>query len=128
MLSFIQYIYLTILGSIGGIIGGMGSAGYQIIIPGLFLSGITKNYKEAIGTTLLVTLPPLSIGAVYNFWNSGYVKVDVAIILIIIYTIAATFSAIYVIKYFSDKTLTLLYGTYFLLLSMYFFYKYVFFL
>jgi uncharacterized membrane protein YfcA len=125
MLRLIQYIYATIIASIGGILGGMGTAGSQIIIPGLLVTGITKTYKEAIGTTLFVTLLPLSFGAVYNYWTDGYVQVDTVIILTIIYTMAATFSSIYVIKYFSDKTLYLIYSIYFLFLTIYFFRNYL---
>ena len=78
----------------------------------------------AAGTTLLTILAPLSIGAVYTYYKAGDIQFDSAIVIMITYTIAATFSAIYVVKYVSDKALLLAYAIYVLLLSVYFFYKY----
>ena len=125
MLTFIQYIYAIIIGLVSGTVGGsIGTSGSNIIIPGLLASGIATTYKKAAGTTLLTILAPLSIGAVYTYYKAGDVQFDSAIIIMITYTIAATLSAIYVVKYVSDKTLILAYAIYVLLLSFYFFYKY----
>ena len=125
MLTFIQYIYAVIIGLVSGTVGGsIGTSGSNIIIPGLLVSGIATTYKKAAGTTLLTILAPLSIGAVYTYYKAGDVQFDSAIIIMITYTIAATFSAIYVVKYVSDKALLLAYAIYVLLLSFYFFYKY----
>jgi uncharacterized membrane protein YfcA len=125
MLTFIQYIYAIIIGLVSGTVGGsIGTSGSNIIIPGLLASGIATTYKMAAGTTLLTILAPLSIGAVYTYYKAGDIQFDSAIVIMITYTIAATFSAIYVVKYVSDKALLLAYAIYVLLLSFYFFYKY----
>jgi uncharacterized membrane protein YfcA len=125
MLTFIQYIYAIIIGLVSGTVGGsIGTSGSNIIIPGLLASGIASTYKMAAGTTLLTILAPLSIGAVYTYYKAGDIQFDSAIVIMITYTIAATFSAIYVVKYVSDKALLLAYAIYVLLLSVYFFYKY----
>jgi uncharacterized membrane protein YfcA len=125
MLTFIQYIYATIIGILSGTVGGsIGTSGSNVIIPGLLMSGITNNYKVAAGTTLLTILPPLSIGAVYTYYKAGDLQIDTAVVLMITYTIAATIAAIYVVKYVSNKTLILAYASYLLVISMYFFYKY----
>jgi len=125
MLTFIQYIYAIIIGIVSGTVGGsIGTSGSNIIIPGLLMSGIATTYKMAAGTTLLTILAPLSIGAVYTYYKAGDIQFDSAIVIMITYTIAATLSAMYVVKYVSDKTLILAYAIYVLLLSVYFFYKY----
>jgi uncharacterized membrane protein YfcA len=125
MLTFIQYIYATIIGILSGTVGGsIGTSGSNVIIPGLLMSGITNDYKVAAGTTLLTILPPLSIGAVYTYYKAGDLQIDTAVVLMITYTIAATIAAIYVVKYVSNKTLILSYAVYLLFISMYFFYKY----
>ena len=125
MLTFIQYIYAIIIGILSGVVGGsIGTSGSNVIIPGLLLSGITADYKTAAGTTLLAILPPLSLGAVYTYWKSGNIQVDTAVVLVITYFFAATFAAIYAVKYISDKTLLLFYAIYLLSISIYFFYKY----
>lgn len=125
MLTFIQYVYATIIGILSGTIGGsVGTSGSEVIIPGLLASGIASTYKMAAGTTLLTILPPLSIGAVYVYYKAGDIQFDSAIVMMITYTIAATFSAMYVVKYVSNTTLLLAYAIYVLLISVYFFYKY----
>jgi uncharacterized membrane protein YfcA len=125
MLTFIQYIYATIIGILSGTIGGsIGTSGSNVIIPGLLISGITNDYKVAAGTTLLTILPPLSIGAVYTYYKAGDLQVDTAVVLMITYAIAATIAALYVVKYVSNKTLILSYAIYLLCISIYFFYKY----
>ena len=110
MLTFIQYIYATIIGILSGTVGGsIGTSGSNVIIPGLLMSGITNDYKVAAGTTLLTILPPLSIGAVYTYYKAGDLQIDTAVVLMITYKIAATIAAIYVVKYVSNKTLILSY-------------------
>ena len=125
MLTFIQYIYATIIGFLSGTVGGsLGTSGSNVIIPGLLVSGIAKDYKTASGTNLLVIMSPLTIGAVYTYYKAGYLQIEAAIILMITYAIAATFAAVYVVKYISNQTLILFYACYMFITSMYFFYKY----
>jgi uncharacterized membrane protein YfcA len=125
MLTFIQYIYLTIIGLLSGTVGGsLGTSGSNIIIPGLLVSGIAKDYKTASGTNMLVIMSPLTIGAVYTYYKAGFLQIETAIILMITYAIAATFAAIYIVKYVSNQTLILCYACYMFIVSMFFFHKY----
>ena len=125
MLSFIQYIYIIIIGILyGGVSGSIGTSGSSIIVPGLLITGIASDYKTAAGTTLLTILAPVTLGSAYVYWKAGYVQVTTAIILMIAAAVAATFASSYVVKHVSDKTLLLIYAIYLLLISTYFFYKY----
>ena len=125
MLTLIQYVYAIIIGILSGAVGGsVGTSGSEVIIPGLLASGIASTYKMAAGTTLLTILAPLSIGAVYTYYKTGNVQIDAAVVIMIAYFITATFAAMYVVKYVSNKTLMLVYAIYLFIISMYFFYKY----
>jgi uncharacterized membrane protein YfcA len=124
MLSFIQIISIVVIGVVSGIIGSVTGAGSNIILPGILLSGITRDYKTALGTTLVSILPPLSIGAAYYYWKAGYVKMDVSILLIITIFISTTLFANYSAKYISNKALTLVFAIYSFLTGIYFLYRY----
>ena len=120
-----NYIITAILGIVSGIIGGsVGTSGSNVIIPGLIMFKISPNYQTAVGTTLLTILPPLSIGAVYSYWKKKKIQLDISIILMISYAIAAFLGAYIALNYVSGKTLSLLYAIYLLLISIYFFYRY----
>ena len=120
-----NYIITAILGIISGIIGGsVGTSGSNVIIPGLIMFKISPNYQTAVGTTLLTILPPLSIGAVYSYWKKNKIQVDISVILMITYAIAAFLGAYIALHYVSGKTLSLCYAIYLLMISVYFFYRY----
>ena len=120
-----NYIITAILGIISGIIGGsVGTSGSNVIIPGLIMFKISPNYQTAVGTTLLTILPPLSIGAVYSYWKKKQIQLDISVILMITYAIAAFLGAYIALHYVSGKTLSLCYAIYLLMISVYFFYRY----
>ena len=120
-----NYIITAILGIISGIIGGsVGTSGSNVIIPGLIMFKISPNYQTAVGTTLLTILPPLSIGAVYSYWKKNKIQLDISVILMITYAIAAFLGAYIALHYVSGKTLSLCYAIYLLMISVYFFYRY----
>jgi uncharacterized membrane protein YfcA len=120
-----NYIITAILGIISGIIGGsVGTSGSNVIIPGLIMFKISPNYQTAVGTTLLTILPPLSIGAVYSYWKKKKIQLDISIILMVTYAIAAFLGAYIALHYVSGKTLSLCYAIYLLMISVYFFYRY----
>ena len=120
-----NYIITAILGIISGIIGGsVGTSGSNVIIPGLIMFKISPNYQTAVGTTLLTILPPLSIGAVYSYWKKKKIQLDISIILMVTYAIAAFLGAYIALHYVPGKTLSLCYAIYLLMISVYFFYRY----
>ena len=88
-------VFITaIIGIAAGIIAStFGADQADTILPGLILSGITPDFKIALGTTLLAIMPPTNAGAVYKFYKNGNVKITLAIILMIAATIASYFGA-----------------------------------
>jgi uncharacterized membrane protein YfcA len=84
----------ALIGIAAGIIASaFGADQADTILPGLLLTGITPDFKIALGTTLLAIMPPTNAGAVYKFYKNGNVKVMLAVVLMIAATIASYFGA-----------------------------------
>ena len=115
---------LTIfLGSFAGLCAGaLGQSGAELMIPGLILLNIIPDYKTAIGTVLLTIMPPISLLAVLQYYKRGQVNVFVAAILFCSFFLVALIGA-YITQNISDNTIELITGFYFLLISMFFFWK-----
>jgi uncharacterized membrane protein YfcA len=120
-----HFLCLVFIGLFAGFMGSsVGASGTNVLLPGLLISGIVKDYKTALGTSLFTILAPLSIGAVYVYWKDGRVQVTNSIVLMIAYFISATFTSIYVVKYLPEQVLVLFYAIFLFLSSMYFFHTY----
>ena len=90
MIGIMKYLLLIAIGSIVGFLGGFqGIAGGFYISMLLLFTGIAKDQRMAAGTTLLAVLFPISIGAVYEYWESGDVDVYAALVITLFYTIFA---------------------------------------
>jgi len=118
-----QIILSIVLGSIAGIIGGaLGLGGTSIILPGLLILGIIKDYRTAVGTTLFTLLLPFTILAVIEYYKQNQVDIKIGLIVCLFYMIFAYFGA-KINHYYSTKTLQYATGVFFLLGSIYFFRK-----
>ena len=90
----IRIINTVLIGILAGIVGGaLGQSATFIMIPGLLLLGVIKDFKVAVGTVLCALLPPISIGAATHYYNKNKVDISVAVILAITYFISATYAA-----------------------------------
>ncbi len=95
----LEIILIIIAGFITGFFSGALGIGTSILlVPLLSLLTVIRNHKLAIGTTLFVSLPPLSIAAVYNYYKNNYVDVKLGIPLMIIITLSAWIGSYYSIK------------------------------
>jgi uncharacterized membrane protein YfcA len=88
-------IYLTV-GLIGGIISGcFGIGGGTFMVPAfVLLFGLTQH--QAQGTALAVMLPPVFILAVLRYYWAGHIKVPMAVIIAVGFTVGAFLGAHYV--------------------------------
>lgn len=90
-----NYVKLTLIGIIVGLLAGVVGAGaYAIIISGLITLNVMNDYKLAIGTSLVALLPPVGILAAYNHYANGNVNIVYALYLaamIIIGTYVSSF-------------------------------------
>lgn len=120
----ISDILLTVfLGALAGLAGGaLGQSGAEVMLPGLLLLNIVPDFKTAAGTVLLAIIPPISLLAVLEYYKRGQVRVWTSVILFITYFIMAFLGA-YLTKNISNKVLEYITATYFLLISLFFFWN-----
>jgi hypothetical protein len=117
-----EIILIIVAGFITGFFSGALGIGTSILlVPLLSLLTIIKNHRTAIGTTLFVSLPPLSIAAVYNYYKNNNVDIKIGIPLMIIISISAWFGSYYSIKTDVHKVAYIT-GSALLLLSLFWFY------
>lgn len=117
-------LLLTVfLGIIAGLSGGaLGQSGAEVMLPGLLLLNIVPDFKTAAGTVLLAIIPPISLLAVLEYYKRGQVRVWISVILFVTYFFAA-FGGAYLTKNISNKTLEYITATYFLIISLFFFWN-----
>src|SRR6476620_7953707 len=72
---------LLLTGVLAGVAAGFfGIGGGIIIVPALvYLLGFSQH--KATGTSLAILLPPLGIGAVYEYWKKGNVDFRAALVI-----------------------------------------------
>ncbi len=89
-----EYIVTALIGAfIGFISGWQGISRDDAVIALLLLTGISANQKIAAGTVLLSIVFPISIGAVWKYYQHGDIDVMLGIILAVTYVITATYGA-----------------------------------
>jgi len=118
-----RIILSILLGSLSGVFGGaLGLGGSSVILPGLLISGIIKDYKTAVGTTLFTLLPPFTLFAVIEYYKRNQVDVKIGTIMCLAYMVFSIVGA-KINKYLTTKTLEYTTSGFFLLSSLYFFQK-----
>ena len=118
-----RIILSILLGSLSGVFGGaLGLGGSSVILPGLLILGIIKDYKTAVGTTLFTLLPPFTLFAVIEYYKRNQVDVKIGAITCLAYMIFSYVGA-KINHYLTTKTLEYTTSGFFLLSSIYFFRK-----
>lgn len=89
----IHPLWMLVVGTFTGIIGGLFGIGAGVLMIPIFMSifHLKKNYARAL--SLAILLPPVSFGAFLKYNSEGYVNWNLAIILFISYFIANYFGA-----------------------------------
>jgi len=118
----INIIYSIIIGTLSGILGGaFGLGGSFVMLPGLILLNVTKDFNTAVGTILFSLLPPVSLLAVIDYYKRGQVDVTIGTVLFITYFLAAYIGA-KINKMYDQKTLEYTCATVFLMITIFFYY------
>ncbi len=109
---------LIAIGLAAGILSGLfGIGGGTLIVPALiFLLGFSAH--KATGTSLVVLLPPIGIGAVIEYARHGAVDWRAAVIIAAMVLVGATVGALFANK-LDGATLKLLFGAFLMVLSLY---------
>ena len=92
-----QYLILAVVGLVIGALSGLaGIGGGVFLIPALVLFlGWTQH--QAVGTTLAVMVPPVTLAAALEYYHRGFVDIKVALILT-----AAVFVGSWITARFAD--------------------------
>lgn len=118
----INIIYSILIGTLSGILGGaFGLGGSFIMLPGLILLKVSKNFNTAVGTILFSLLPPVSLLAVIEYYKRGQVDITVGTILFISYFISAYFGS-KINAMYDQQILEYACATVFLFITIYFYY------
>jgi len=113
-------IQTILLGLGAGVFGGaLGQSGAEVMLPGLLILGIVKDFKTAAGTVLLTILPPISLLAIIEYYKKGQVQVVTSILLMVSYFIAAYFGALFS-SVTSNSNLELITAFYFFIIGIFF--------
>ena len=117
------WLGLTIIGILTGLVTGIIGAGPEVlIVPLLALFNLLDSTKKRIGTSLFMLLPPIGLFAALKFYNKGFVDVQAALYMALIFTIAASFSAEYSVL-IDHNYLRKIFAVFTILLGIYYFYK-----
>ena len=118
----INIIYSILIGTLSGILGGaFGLGGSFIMLPGLILLNVVKDFNTAVGTILFSLLPPVSLLAVIEYYKRDQVDMKIGTILCITYFITAYFGS-KINAMFSQKTLGYACASVFLMITIFFYY------
>ncbi len=100
------WIGLSATGTVLGILSaGLGIGGGVLVVPILiFFFGFA--YKEAVGTSLAMLLPPVGLFAVLTYWRQGLVQFKPAMVLAFTFSVGAWLGAVVMARgYISDTWL-----------------------
>ena len=113
-----NYLKLTLIGIIVGLLAGVVGAGaYAIIISALITLNVTNDYKLAVGTSLVALLPPVGILAAYNHYTRGNVNIIYAIYLSVT-IIIGTYMSSYVENSINNSIVKKIYAVFLILLGV----------
>ena len=114
----------SLIAFIAGMIGaGVGNAGGTLMVAALLGLNVLPDIKTAVGTVLFSILPPVSIGAIIDYWKAGKVKWRMGIVLMIANVIGGTIGGYVIMKFLTGRGLELMYTLFLLSLSGYFLWK-----
>lgn len=118
----LNILYSILIGTLSGLLGGaFGLGGSFVMLPGLILLNVTKDFNTAVGTILFSLLPPVSLLAVIEYYKRDQVDVKIGTILFITYFLAAYFGSL-INKMYDQKTLEYACASVFLMITIYFYY------
>lgn len=77
----IQYLWVTIIGLVAGVLSGLFGIGGGVIIVLCLTAFLGLDQKSATGTSLAAMVPPVGILAVWEYYRRGQVNIPFAVII-----------------------------------------------
>lgn len=89
-MDLVAIALLTVIGVLSGSLAALVGGGADVlIVPLMLLFSIFKNIKHAVGTSLLMLMPPITAFAAYTYYEEGFVNVWYAVYLAVLYAISS---------------------------------------
>ena len=118
-----NYLALTLISVLTGLATGVIGAGPEVlIIPLLGIFNILQSTKHRIGTSLFMLLPPIGLFAAIKFYKKGYVKVQAALYMSLLFSISAGISAQYSV-HLNENILRKIFALFTISIGIYYFFK-----
>ena len=92
-MSFSTFIILIVIGLLAGVLSGFVGVGGGILMIPLLMLLLGLSQFEAQGTALVAMLPPIGILAAMNYFKSGYVKWEYAVVIALTFVIGGYFGS-----------------------------------
>ena len=92
-MSFSSFIILIVIGLLAGVLSGFVGVGGGILMIPLLMLLLGLSQFEAQGTALVAMLPPIGILAAMNYFKSGYVKWEYAVVIALTFVIGGYFGS-----------------------------------
>ncbi len=92
-MSFSTFIVLIIIGLLAGMLSGFVGVGGGLVMIPLLMMFLGLSQLEAQGTAIVAMLPPIGILAAINYFKSGYVKWEYAVIIALTFVVGGYFGS-----------------------------------
>ena len=98
-----MWVEVVLLGLAAGILVGlMGIGGGVVVVPAMvYLLGMDQHVSQ--GTSLLLQLPPVGIGALYLYWRKGRVDLPAGLVCAAGFLLGGYFGSVAAIQMSSNR-------------------------
>lgn len=109
--------FLTLGLGVGVVVGLMGVGGGIVLVPALvLLTGMSQHLAQ--GTSLLLQLPPIGIGALMIYWRKGNVDLRAGVVCAAGFLAGGYFGSYIAIQKFSSQDLRGMFGAFLMAASL----------
>ena len=110
-------IALIVIGLLAGILSGLVGVGGGIVMVPLLVLFLGFSQYQAQGTSLAVLAIPVTILAVFNYYNEGYVNWKYALLIAVFFVIGSYFSSKFAIS-LDQKTLKRIFSIFIIIVAV----------
>jgi uncharacterized membrane protein YfcA len=117
MNEIVKIFVSFLIGLVTGVVSVYTGIGASMMIPLVMFFGIIKDYRTAVGTTLLTVITPAFIVPVYSYYKSDRLDLNVGIPIAIGYIIGNYITSVYFMDSINNQVLYLIFGIYSLIVA-----------
>ena len=120
------HFHIIIIATICGIIAGLlGSPGFALVIPLLFIFNITKNFKSALGIFFIGTAIPFIIMSIaYGLKHNDHIDYEKSILFSIVFATMGYLSMHYLKNIFDEHYKLFISGVFLCIIGAWFLHYY----